>query len=239
MPEITPDTSDRNRCISVHWSLPVQCTLPASHRENNHQTWHPQTGARLRYQRTMGTWRTEALTEDGWERLEIPPPGGYCGDASPSNPDARCSQQYGHGWNHSVVHEGCRYSWNTPVPPALTASQLHGDVRQLRGAVVEQAADLERARRIAVQLEQENARLHEQASTLADRWTELADGTAASLATGDLDDAIEYVRTGRELVFRSAARDLRWLLANGNIPHWLMTSEELGEPGTEPTGGAS
>jgi len=101
------------------------------------------------------------------------------------------------------------------------------------------AADVERARRIAVQLEQENARLREQASTLADRWTELADGMAASLATGDLDDAIGYVRTGRELVFRAAARDLRWILANGTIPHDLMTNEELGEPGPEPTGGAS
>jgi len=239
MPEITPDTSDRNRCISVHWSLPVQCTLPASHRENNHQTWHPQTGARLRYQRTMGTWRTEALTEDGWERLEIPPPGGYCGDVSPSNPDARCSQQYGHGWNHSVVHEGCRYSWNTPVPPALTTRQLHGDVRQLRGAVVEQAADLERARRIAVQLEQENAQLREQASTLADRWDEHATFLSPLGPDHDPEGPAEQTRLGRAQGYQTAAKDLRWILANGTIPHDLMTNEELGEPGPEPTGGAS
>lgn len=44
-----PDLSDPDRCISAHWSLPVQCVLKRSHRENWHEAWHPESGNRLRY----------------------------------------------------------------------------------------------------------------------------------------------------------------------------------------------
>lgn len=72
MPEITPDLSDKGRCISVHWTLPVQCVLPRSHRENWHETWDPETGNRLRYR--YGIYRTEELRNDEWAALFIPPP---------------------------------------------------------------------------------------------------------------------------------------------------------------------
>ena len=145
MPEIAPDLTDKTRCISVHWNLPVQCVLPRSHRENWHEAWHPQTGNRLRYRRS-GMYRTEELN-DGWRDLEIPPPGGFCNDNS-TYPNVRCTGQYGHGWNHRAVVDGCTYSWNTPIPKGLTVDQLAQDVRQLRGMAVEahaRIAVLERA----------------------------------------------------------------------------------------------
>jgi hypothetical protein len=74
MPEINPDMSEQYRCISVHWSLPVQCVLPCTHRENWHEAWHPGTGNRIRYRRSFGTFRTEELNGDDWTDLEIPPP---------------------------------------------------------------------------------------------------------------------------------------------------------------------
>jgi hypothetical protein len=74
MPEITPDLSDRSRCISVHWSLPVQCVLPRTHRENWHEAWDPETGNRLRYRRSFGIFRTEELRNGEWTALFIPPP---------------------------------------------------------------------------------------------------------------------------------------------------------------------
>lgn len=74
MPEIQPDLSDQSRCISVHWSLPVQCVLPSTHRENWHEAWHPQSGNRIRYRRTLGIYRTEELRDGGGHTLEIPPP---------------------------------------------------------------------------------------------------------------------------------------------------------------------
>ena len=138
MPEIKPDLSDSNRCISVHWTLPVQCVLPSSHRENWHETWHPQNGNRLRYRRSMGGYATEELL-DGWRDLKIPPPGGFCNDQYAGHfgeANVHCTEQYGHGWNHRTVVDGCTYSWNTPIPKGLTVDQLTRDVKQLRGMLV-------------------------------------------------------------------------------------------------------
>ena len=73
--EIAPDRSAEGRCISVHWSLPVQCVLPGTHWENWHETWDPETGNRLRYRRSFGTYRTEELRNDEWTALYIPAPG--------------------------------------------------------------------------------------------------------------------------------------------------------------------
>jgi hypothetical protein len=74
MAEIKPDLSEWSRCISVHWSLPVQCVLPCTHRQNWHEAWHPESGNRIRYRRAYGTFRTEELIGDGWSDLGIPPP---------------------------------------------------------------------------------------------------------------------------------------------------------------------
>lgn len=143
MPEIKPDLSDPNRCVSVHWNLPVQCVLPSSHRENWHEAWHPQTSNRIRYRRSMGGYATEELN-DGWRDLQIPPPGGHCNDQHSSYPNVRCAQAYGHGWYHTATVDGCRYSWNTPVPKGLDAYQLASDVKQLRGLVVQLTSELAR-----------------------------------------------------------------------------------------------
>jgi hypothetical protein len=80
MPEISPDLSEWSRCISVHWSLPVQCVLPCTHRENWHEAWHPTTGNRLRYRRAFGIYATEELRNDEWTALFIPPPIEICGE---------------------------------------------------------------------------------------------------------------------------------------------------------------
>lgn len=144
MPEITPNLTDKNRCVSVHWNLPVQCVLPSSHRENWHEAWHPQTGNRLRYRRSMGSYVTEELNS-GWHDLQIPPPGGYCNDNS-TYAHVLCTEQYGHGWNHRAVVDGCTYSWNTPLPKQITPYQLGEDVRQLRGLIVKQAAEIDELR---------------------------------------------------------------------------------------------
>lgn len=136
MPEIRPDMSDENRCISVHWSLPMQCVLPSSHRENWHEAWHPETGNRLRYRRSFGNFATEDLHHGEWHDLQIPPPNGFCNEHYPNVPGARCLAQYGHGWSHQVRFNGCLYSWNTPVPKSLTVDQVTRDVQQLRGMLV-------------------------------------------------------------------------------------------------------
>lgn len=70
--EITPDMSNPGRCISVHWSLPVQCVLPAAHAANWHEA--SQAGNRIRYRRSMGTYSTEVLRGDTWHDLGIPAP---------------------------------------------------------------------------------------------------------------------------------------------------------------------
>lgn len=70
----TPDLSDESRCVSTHWSLPVQCVLPRSHRENWHEAWHPETGNRLRYRYTIRA--TEQLHHGDWHNVEVPAPRG-------------------------------------------------------------------------------------------------------------------------------------------------------------------
>jgi hypothetical protein len=100
-------------------------------------------------------------------------------------------------------------------------------------------ADLERARAVAVALEQELARVRELAATVADRWAEIAEGMRVLAAVAEPDDLIGHIRADRARLLHGAARDLRWVLANDTIPHWLMTNEELGEPESEPAGGAS
>lgn len=144
MPEISPDLSDTNRCVSVHWNLPVQCVLPAGHRVNWHEAWHPQTGNRIQYRRSMGLYRTNELQGGEWRDLEIPPPGGYCNDQRRGYPEikAHCTEQYGHGWMHRAIVDGGHYTWNTPLPKELNTEQLGHDVRQLRGLVVQLAAEL-------------------------------------------------------------------------------------------------
>lgn len=70
-----PDLTDENRCISVHWQLPVQCELPSSHSENWHESRHPESARPIRYRRSMGVWATEEMLEDGtWYDLRIPAP---------------------------------------------------------------------------------------------------------------------------------------------------------------------
>lgn len=69
---MAPDRSNPDRCLSVHWSLPVQCVLHVAHRENWHETWHPETGNRLRYR--YGALATEELRSGEWYDLGIPRP---------------------------------------------------------------------------------------------------------------------------------------------------------------------
>lgn len=135
MPEITPDLTDHSRCISVHWSLPVQCVLPRTHRENWHETWHPKTGNRMRYRHTIGA--TEILRGGLWTSLEIPPPGGYCNEQNPSNPKAFCDDRAGHSWMHRVVYDGCTYTWGSEPSRPASVEQMSEDVRILRARVVE------------------------------------------------------------------------------------------------------
>lgn len=61
---------DDDRCASVHWSLPVQCVLKVSHRENWHEAWHPTTGNRMRYRYPARL--TEELHHGEWHRLDLP-----------------------------------------------------------------------------------------------------------------------------------------------------------------------
>lgn len=73
MSEFTPDLSDESRCISAHWSMPVQCVLPRTHRDNWHEAWHPETGNRLRYR--YSTRATEELHHGEWHEVKPPQPG--------------------------------------------------------------------------------------------------------------------------------------------------------------------
>ena len=172
MPEISPDLADKARCVSVHWNLPVQCVLPRGHRENWHEAWHPENGNRLRYRRS-GVYVTEELHHGKWHDLEIPPPGGYCNDQHGRYPTkVHCTGQYGHGWNHRAVVDGCTYSWNTPIPKALNVDQLASDVKQLRGMLVDAHS------RIA-ELETDSARLAALESAGVDNWEGYSDALEA------------------------------------------------------------
>jgi hypothetical protein len=95
---------------------------------------------------------------------------------------------------------------------------------------------VEQARRIAVQLEQENARLRELLETVAGRWAEIAGGMLVLAQAADAGDPMAHRRAARAQVLHSAARDVRWILACDSIPHDLRTSQELGET---PADGAS
>ncbi|WP_019060039.1 hypothetical protein [Streptomyces prunicolor] len=142
MSEIAPNLSDDKRCVSVHWSIPAQCDLPRSHWED-HETTHPDTGVRLRYCRTMGTWRTEELRDGAWHRIEIPPPGGYCGQPDPDNPPAICAGQFGHRLSraHAAYVDGVWRQWPSLVMEPERRPGLDEEAL-LRGLVYDQAAEI-------------------------------------------------------------------------------------------------
>lgn len=148
MPEITPDLSDTSRCVSVHWSLPVQCVLPRTHADIWHEAWHPQSGNRIRYRRAMGVFVTEDHHDSAWHDLAIPAPGAVCGEPHSSKPGVFCQLEHGkdglneNRWNHVAVVDGCRHSWNTPHAKALTVEQLTVDVGTLRAGIEELHAAL-------------------------------------------------------------------------------------------------
>ncbi|MER8030646.1 hypothetical protein ABTZ78_17005 [Streptomyces bauhiniae] len=131
------------RCVSVHWSLPVQCELPAAHRENLHETTHPETGSRLRYRRAGGVWRTEELVERVWRPLEIVPPGGYCGQRHPERALVACTWQYGHSFfrGHAAEVDGRWVEWATGIDEPGPREGLRSD-SVLRGVIFEQDAEL-------------------------------------------------------------------------------------------------
>lgn len=133
---IRPNRSDESRCTSVHWSVPVQCVLPVGHRENWHEAWHPKSGNRLRYRRSMGGYHTEELHHGEWHDLQLPPPGGFCGLLRSDIPNVSCTEQYGHGWMHRAKVDGVQHTWNTVPAPGLSVDQLTRDVGQLRGMAV-------------------------------------------------------------------------------------------------------
>lgn len=144
MPEIKPDMSEWSRCISVHWSLPVQCVLPCTHRENWHEAWHP-NGNRIRYRRSMGIFRTEERSGDDWIDLEIPPPGEVCGEPHISKPGVFCQDARGHGWTHHATVDGCRHTWH-PALRELTTGQVAQDLTRIREIAAEAIADRDKAR---------------------------------------------------------------------------------------------
>lgn len=142
MPEIAPNLSDNKRCVSVHWSIPAQCDLPPSHWDD-HETTHPDTGVRLRYCRVGGTWRTEELRDGTWHRIEIPPPGGYCGQPDPEEVKVTCTLQHGHRLSraHAADVHGNWRQWPALVKeperrPGLREEEL------LRGLIHDQAAEI-------------------------------------------------------------------------------------------------
>lgn len=144
MPEITPDLSDVSRCVSVHWSLPVQCVLPRTHRENWHEAWHPQTGNRVRYRRAARA--TEELHDGAWHDLHIPGPGVICGEPLSGKSGVFCQMEHGkdgNRWNHFALVNGCRYTWHTPHPRNVTVEQLTQDVKTLRERVAELETEAE------------------------------------------------------------------------------------------------
>lgn len=145
MPEIKPDLTDTHRCVSVHWSLPAQCVLPRSHRENWHEAWHPQTGNRIRYRRAFGSFLTEELRGGDWNDLAIPAPGDVCGEPHGTKPGVFCEDPRKHNersWTHQAAFEGCRYTWNTLKRDA-TPEQAQQDVARLRELAAQQGTELQ------------------------------------------------------------------------------------------------
>lgn len=51
-------------CPSTHYSLASSCALPPGHREIWHETFHPETGQRLRYRRAFGIRHTQEWVPD-------------------------------------------------------------------------------------------------------------------------------------------------------------------------------
>jgi hypothetical protein len=158
MPEIKPDLTDQSRCISVHWSLPVQCVLPCTHRENWHEAWHPQSRNRIRYRRTLGVFRTEELRDGDWRDLEIPPPGEVCAEPHSQWATIFCQHPRSHNettWTHRAVVNGCTYTWNTGLPK-LTPEQMAQDLSRVRALAAEQ---LGRVLGLAEEMEARAARI--------------------------------------------------------------------------------
>jgi hypothetical protein len=172
MPEIKPDLSDKSRCISVHWSLPVQCVLSPTHRENWHEAWDPETGNRLRYRRAFGTYATEELRNDKWTALFIPPPGearqrvdtllAKLAEVEADRDRARADAKQWHDTYQNEVN--ARDEFFGDLLKLLPGAEDEGmdAYDQIPRGIENLRADRDRARDAAVALEQENARLTEQ-----------------------------------------------------------------------------
>ncbi|MGV9427145.1 hypothetical protein ACWDO7_23015 [Streptomyces sp. NPDC003656] len=174
MPEIAPDLTNKFRCVSVHWSLPVQCELPPGHREV-HEATHPVTGRKIRYRRSGGVWRTEEWTGTSWRRLEIVPPGGYCGQRHPEQPHLACTWQYGHSLSrpHAAEFGGEWVEWDTQIPEPGPREGLRSD-SVLRGVLFDQDAELRRLRELlAAEQDNELVRLREFAQTTQNRHVDV------------------------------------------------------------------
>lgn len=169
MPEIKPDLSDQSRCISVHWSLPVQCVLPSSHRENWHEAWHPESRNRIRYRRSFGVFRTEELSNGGWNALEIQPPGEICGEPHSTHPGVFCQEPRTHNeysWTHHAVVNGCRYTWNT-IKRDPTPDQVAKDLSRVRGIAAATEADVQRLNTAIDEVLKERDELHDRLDQFA------------------------------------------------------------------------
>lgn len=198
MPEIKPDLTDQSRCVSVHWFLPVQCVLPRTHRENWHETWHPQTGNRVRYRRSFGTYATEELRDGEWHNLHIPAPGDICGEPHSDNPAVFCQGPRTHNrisWTHRAIVDGTTYTWNT-LRRDLTPAQIQQDMASFRRMADEQAAEIARLRA-------------ELAVAKAAGYRQATDNVAEMIAThGEDFDAqmlLVFLQHGAELRERFAA----------------------------------
>lgn len=220
MPEIRPDLTDTSRCISVHWSLPAQCVLPCTHRENWHETWHPQTGNRIRYRRSYGTFATEELRDGQWHDLAIPAPGDICGEPNPSKPGVRCQSDLSHNetsWTHRAVVDGCTYTWNT-VRRDLTPEQVLQDMAGFRGMAAEQAAEIDRLR----------AELAQEQQVSQERGRYLAEVDAALIAAGE-DEGGGYIAYARRIAQLAADRDQARAELAKYVGHEPTTREETQE----------
>ena len=142
MPEIHPDLSDTSRCVSVHWSLPAQCVMPRTHRANWHETWHPQTGNRIRYRRSCGTYATDELSDGEWHDLALPAPGDICVAPHSSKPGIFCQEPGDHQWMHRAIVDGCTHTWNL-LNRGMTPGQIQQDMADFRRLADEQAAEIE------------------------------------------------------------------------------------------------
>lgn len=235
MPEITPDLSDASRCVSVHWSLPVQCVLPRTHANVWHEAWHPQSGNRIRYRRAMGVFVTEDHHDSAWHDLAIPGPGAVCGEPHSCRPGVFCQLEHGkdglneNRWNHFSFTNGCRYSWNTPQPKALSVEQLTADigalrteVEELHAALTQSEHELTGARLALWEEEQETRRLQ------AERHS----------TNEALDDAVRAIREKDARIAELEAAPLAWAekLDAKSLDNLLITLSQAADH--EPVSGA-